>query len=95
MHGYFKRVVAAGTGNYIYFLKSKELSDENITPPTTSNYRVNPELSYFGTKTRAKLEGSCLKQDKLAQTDGKLVNVNFVYEIIKVVDLSGDVNLPT
>ena len=65
MYAYFKRAVGVGTGNYIYFWKSKGLSDENITPPTTSNYSLNPELSYFGTKTRVKFDGSCLKQDKL------------------------------
>ena len=65
MCAYFKRAVGVGTGNYIYFWKSKGLSDENITPPTTSNYSLNPELSYFGTKTRVKFDGSCLKQDKL------------------------------
>ena len=40
MYIFFKRVVGAGTGNYIYFWKSKWLSDENITTPTTSDYRL-------------------------------------------------------
>ena len=65
MYAYFKRAGGVGTGSYIYFWKSKGLSDENITPPTTSNYSLNPDLSYFGTKTRVKFDGSCLKQDKL------------------------------
>ena len=43
MYRYFKRVAGVGTGNYIYFGKSKGLSDENITAPTTS---------YPGNKTR-------------------------------------------
>ena len=34
MYRYFKRVVGVGTGNYIYFWKSKGLSGENITAPT-------------------------------------------------------------
>ena len=63
-HGYFKRVIGVGTGNYIYFWKSKGLSDENITAPTTSDYKLNPKLSYIGTKTRAEFRGSCLKQNK-------------------------------
>ena len=46
MQRYFKRVVGVGTGNYIYFWKSKGLSDENITAPTTSDYKLNPQLSY-------------------------------------------------
>ena len=50
MYIYFKRVVGAGTGNYIYIWKSKWLSDENITTPTTSDYRLNPKLSILLTK---------------------------------------------
>ena len=65
MYRYFKRVVGVGTGSYIYFSKSKGLSDENITPPTTSNYKLSPQLSYYGTKARVKFDGSCLKQEKL------------------------------
>ena len=86
MYIYFKRVVGAGTGNYIYAWKSKGLSDEKITPPTTSDYRLNPQLSYYGTKTRVKFDGSCLKQDKVTFNHGKVVNIDIVYEITKVVD---------
>ena len=38
---YFKRVAGVGTGNYIYFWKSKGLSNENITAPTTNYYSLN------------------------------------------------------
>ena len=34
MYRYFKRVVCVGTGNCIYYWKSKGFSDENITAPT-------------------------------------------------------------
>ena len=61
MYRYFKRVIGLTTGNYIYFWKSKGLSDENITDPTTRDYKLNPQLSYFGTKTRAEFRGSCYK----------------------------------
>ena len=44
MHRYFKRVAGFGTGNYIHFWKSKGLSDENITPPVTSDYNLTPKL---------------------------------------------------
>ena len=33
MYRYFQRVAGVGSGNHIYFWKSKGLSDENITPP--------------------------------------------------------------
>ena len=94
MYRYFKRVVGVGTDNYIYFWKSKGLSNENITP-TTSDYRLNPQLSYYGTKTRVKSDGSCLKQDKVTFNHGKLVNIYIVCEITKVVDLSSNNNRPT
>ena len=41
----FVRVSGFGSGNYIYFWKSKGLSDENITAPNTSDYKFYPELS--------------------------------------------------
>ena len=44
MYRYFKRVIGLSTGNYIYFWKSKGLSDENITDPTTSDYKLNPAI---------------------------------------------------
>ena len=69
MHRYFKRVVSGvASSNYIYFWKSKGLSDENIAAPNTSDYSLNPQLSYLGTKTKVEIKGSCLKQDKITYT---------------------------
>ena len=56
---YIKRIAGVGSGNYIYFWKSKGLSDEKINSNTASNYSI-PELSYYGTKTRVKFSRSCL-----------------------------------
>ena len=41
----------------------------------------NPELSYYGTKTRVKLIGSCLKQPNFTFTYKKVVNIYIVYEL--------------
>ena len=79
MYRYFKRVAGVGTGNYIYFGKSKGLSDENITAPTTS---------YPGNKTRVEFKGSCLKQDKITCTHGNIRNIYIVYEISKSFNIS-------
>ena len=84
MYRYFKRVSGVGTSNYIYFWKSKGLSDKNITVPATSDYSLNPQLSYLGTKTRLKFRGSCLKQDKITFNNGKVVNIYIVYEWDKI-----------
>ena len=48
--------------DYISSWKSKGLSAESIKPPTTSDNSLNPALNYYGTKTRVKFTGSCLKQ---------------------------------
>ena len=76
-----KKVVGVGSGNYIYFRKSKGFPDENITAPTTSDYSLNPQLSYLDTKARAEFTGSCLKQDKITFNHGEIVNIYIVYEI--------------
>ena len=47
------------------------LSDEKITSPTTGDNSLNPSLSLYGIKTRAKFTGSCLKQDKITYTHEK------------------------
>ena len=36
IYRYFKRILGFGSGTYIYFWKSKGLSDENITGPTAA-----------------------------------------------------------
>ena len=61
--------------------KSKGLSSENITPPTTSDNSLAPALSYYGTKTRVKFNGSCLKQSKPSYTHGKTVSIYTAYEL--------------
>ena len=48
--------------DYVSSWKSKRLSVESIKPPTTSDNSLTPALNYYGTKRRAKLTGSCLKQ---------------------------------
>ena len=66
--------------DYILSWKSKGLSGESIKPPTTSDNSLTPELNYYGTKTRVKFTGSCLKQPKISYTHGKVVNIYIVYE---------------
>ena len=89
MNRYFKRVASVGNGYHIYVWKSKGLSDENITAPTTTDYSLNQKLIYFGTKTRVEFSRSCLKQDKttcykLQNYTWKIVNICIVYEISKI-----------
>ena len=53
--------------DYISSWKSKGLSAESIKPPKTSDNRLTPTLSYYGTKTRVKFSGSCLKHSKISK----------------------------
>ena len=46
-------------------------------------HSITPNLDYYDTKTRVKFNGSCLKQDEITYTHGKVVNIYIVYEIIK------------
>ena len=78
VYKYFKFITNT---NYISSWKSKGLSDESIKPPTTSDNSLTPALSYYGTKTRVKFTGSCLKQSKISYNHGKVVNIYIVYEL--------------
>ena len=61
--------------DYLLKLLSHFLSDNSLTPA----------LSYYGTKTRVKFTGSCLKQPKVSYTHGKVVNIYIVYELVLLV----------
>ena len=88
MQRYFKQVSGVGSGNYIYLWKSKGFYDANITAPNTSDQKLNPELSYYGTKTRVEFSRNCLREDKITQDHGKIVNIYTVYEISKSYNIS-------
>ena len=49
LNKYFKVIINT---DYVSSWKSKRLSAESIKPPTTSDNRLTPALSYYGTKTR-------------------------------------------
>ena len=64
------------------------MSDERINSITASNYSVTPFLDYHDTKTRVEFNGSCLKQDKITYTHGKIVIIYIVYEMSKSINIS-------
>ena len=88
MYRYFKRITGVGSDNNIYFWKSKGLSDERLDFITASNYKITPELSFYGAKTRAEFNGSYLKQDKVTLNHGTILNIYIVYDIIKNCNIS-------
>ena len=85
MYRYFKRVAGVGSGKYIYFCKSKGLSDERLNSNTAFNYGITPELRFYGAKTRVEFNGSCLKQDKATHDPRAIVNIYIVYDITSAV----------
>ena len=80
MRKYFKSSSIAGVIERVLSWWSKGVSNESIKPPTTSNYGLNPKLSYYGTKTRIQFI-SCLKQPHFTFTLKKVVNIYIVYEL--------------
>ena len=52
MRKYFKLSLFTGIIDRVLSWRSKGISNESIKPTTTSNYDLNPKLSYYGTKTR-------------------------------------------
>ena len=72
-----------GNSDYVLSWKSKGLSTESITPSSAPNNFLSPSLNYLDSKIRLRFSGSCLKQDKITYTHGKIVNIHIVYEINK------------
>ena len=81
MTKYFKLNTIVGVIDLVLPWQSKGLSNESIKPPTTSNYSLNPRLSYYGTKIRVQFTGSCLRQPNFTFTHKKVVNIYIVYEL--------------
>ena len=61
--------------------------------PTTSDNSLTPAVSYYGTKTRIKFIGSCLKQPNISYTHEKLVNIYIVYELFTSISYNNDPTL--
>ena len=56
MYRYFKQITGIGSGDYIYYWKSRGLSDKNITPPSAPNNFLNLSLEYLDTKERVRFK---------------------------------------
>ena len=78
---YFKLNSVAGAANYVLSWQSKGLSNKSVKPPSTTNSSFTPELNYYGTKTKIKFTGSCLKQSSHILTRKKVVNIYIAYEL--------------
>ena len=89
MYRYFKL-----NSNTLYILswQSKGLSSESIRSPTTSDNSLTPALNYYGTKTRVRFTGSCIKQPKISYTHGKAV---IIYAVSELGASSSHINDPT
>ena len=83
----YSKTFSANNSNILSW-KSKEMCDESIKPLTMSNKVLNPSLDYVGTEIRVKVNGDCLKQEKVPFNHGKIVNTYIIYEIEKCVNIS-------
>ena len=77
MRKYFKLNTVVNVIDRVLSWQSKGLSNESIKPPATSNYSLNPKLSY-NTKIRVQFTRSCLKQPNFTFTHKKVVNILFM-----------------
>ena len=78
MRKFLKLNLVVGVTDYVLSWQSKELSNESIKPPTTSNNSLNLRLSYYGTKVRVQFTKSCWKQPNHIFTHKKIVNIYIV-----------------
>ena len=62
-------------------------SDKRINSIIATSYKVTPQLSYYGTKTRVEFSRSCLKQEHVTFNHGKIVNIYIVYDIYKSINI--------
>ena len=81
MRKYFKLNSIVNTVDHVLSWQSKRLSNESIRPPTASDNSLNPELNFYGTKTRVKFTKSCLKQSSHILTHKHIANIYIVYEL--------------
>ena len=86
MKKYFKTCIGADKKDHVLEWESKGLSNEVIKAISLPNNRLIPELIYVGTKTRVYFKGSCLKQDNITYTHGKIVNIYTVYKLIPTLN---------
>ena len=89
---YFKKISGVDNGEYICFLRSKNLPDERnerINSITVSDYCITLlELSVYSSKAKVRFNGSCLKQNKIRYIHGTIVSIYIVYEINKNYNIS-------
>ena len=86
---HFQVIASVGNSNYIYYWKSKGLSDERINSIKTSDYGLTLYLSYYDiNQIRIGFDGGCLKQDQSVIPLKRTVNIYTVYEITNNFDIS-------
>ena len=82
---YLKRV---DNSDSVLEWKSKGLSDESIKSSSAPNNFLNSRVSYYGNKMGVIFSESCLKQDEITYTHGRIVNIYIIYEISKNYNIS-------
>ena len=78
IYRFFRRI---GNTDHISARKSKGLSDLSIKPCAISDTSLVPSLNHIDFRARRKLDGQCLKKDKLTFNHKNVVDAYIVYEI--------------
>ena len=68
------------------------MSNEIIKPPTSSNNSL-ATLKYTGERMFVKFNASCLKQDKIAFNQEKVVSIYIVYDLKSTLHYDEDITL--
>ena len=82
---FYKHFKTVANANKVTAWKSKELSDESIKLPATSDNSLNPRANYIdNAKIQVKFDGSCSKLDKVTFTHKKTYTYIYIYIYIYI-----------
>ena len=87
MYRSFKMIAGMSNASYVYYWKSKRLSQEKRKYIIRPNHSTTPNLKCYGTKTRVEFNESFLKQDITTSDYGQVINIYIVYEISKSINI--------
>ena len=68
-------------GDKIVLWQSKEISEDNIAPPSTTNYRFAAKSIVKYSIPTIKFNGDCLKQNSVSFIDENVLNVYISYNL--------------
>ena len=68
-------------GDKIVLWQSKEMSEDNLAPPSTTNCRFAPKVIVKYSVPTIKFNGDCLKQNSVSFIHEHVLNVHISYNL--------------